>query len=100
MCDLFGEGAASCPSTGDVEPYNPEPYVPDDPVDPVDPPSPHPWSTFAELEEIRANPHYSEENYSRTMYQVDRELEFIEKKLLQLFKAAYDNDLIDEADLA
>jgi len=91
VCDLFGEGAADCPTTGAVEPYEPEPYVPD-PVDPVDPHNP--WTTFAELEEIRANPHYSADNKSRTMYQVDRELDFIEEKLLQIFQTLHANDMI------
>jgi len=42
---------------------------------------------FAELEEIRANPHYEDGDYSRTLYQVDREIDFIEGKLLAMYIA-------------
>mmetsp|Transcript_30643 Transcript_30643/g.37880 ORF Transcript_30643/g.37880 Transcript_30643/m.37880 type:complete len:146 (-) Transcript_30643:204-641(-) len=40
-------------------------------------PSPDVWRTWASLQEIRDTPHYSPESYSRTLYQVDRELDFL-----------------------
>jgi hypothetical protein len=47
------------------------------------------------LQEIRDNPHYSSDNYSRTMYQVDREVYFLENKFVELFQVAMDNNLFD-----
>ena len=41
------------------------------------------------MEEIRENSHYDEAtNHSRTMYQLDQEIAFIEAKFVELFTAA------------
>ena len=65
-------------------------------MDPEPSPSPSPdvWRTWATLQEIHDNPHYSERSYSRTLYQVDRELDFLEKKLKELYKVATDHELL------
>ena len=82
----------------DVQP-NPEPAEDGDPEpsgdDNVQPsPSPDVWRTWATLQQIRDTPHYSESSYSRTLYQVDRELDFIEEKIAELFEVAIQNGLI------
>jgi len=56
--------------------------------DDIMPPIPDEWTTWQTLQEIRDNPHYSPDNYSRTLYQVDRELDFIEQKLIELYTVA------------
>lgn len=103
VCDNWGSGAGSCPkgaidtsnqSKGEeVEPQPaPEPDVdpqpapepqPDVEPEPAPTPEPYPdvWKTWATLKEIRDTPHYSSTSYSRTLYQVDRELDFIEAKI-------------------
>ena len=57
-------------------------------------PKPDVWQTWATLQEIRATPHYSSSSYSRTLYQVDRELDFIEDKIKELFEVAVQHGLI------
>ena len=49
---------------------------------------------FQELEEIKADPHYADGTESRTLYQVDRELDFIEAKLLEMFNAMKESNLV------
>ena len=69
------------------EPTDEEATEDSDMVDPV-------WKTWATLQQIRDTPHYSKASYSRTLYQVDRELEFIEKKLEELYMVAVQAGLI------
>lgn len=91
VCDFYGSGAADCPQAeGSPEPPTPPtpptPPSPDDSDDEEDSgddepptPPPNPWETWQTLEEIRKEPHYNKENsHSRTMYMIDRELEFLE----------------------
>lgn len=49
---------------------------------------------FEELEQIKADPHYADGSVSRTLYQVDREMDFIELKLREMFAALQDADMI------
>ena len=49
---------------------------------------------FEELEQIKADPHYADGSVSRTLYQVDREMDFIELKLREMFSALQDADMI------
>jgi len=109
--DKSNQEQGSNEETDPVEPEEPEetdpvePEVPDetDPVEPVEPDTPDNggdttpdvWKTWATLQEIRDTPHYSETSYSRTLYQVDRELDFIELKIVELFKVATDNNLLN-----
>jgi len=123
VCDNWGSGEADCPQGPDdtsnqetgsnedpvpeeeevIDPIEPEePEVPEEEeeVEPVTPDeggdtTPDVWKTWATLQEIRDTPHYSETSYSRTLYQVDRELDFIELKIVELFKVATDNNLLN-----
>lgn len=91
VCDKFGAGEADCP----LDDGEPEPQPRPDPEPSPEPdPSPDVWKTWADLQEIREKPHYSESSYSRTLYQVDRELSFLESKLTELYTVAYENNLI------
>lgn len=96
VCDKFGAGEADCPlADGEPEPDpEPAPEPSPEPEPQPDPSPPDEWKTWADLQEIRDNPHYSESSYSRTLYQVDRELSFLESKLTELYTIAYDNKLI------
>ena len=80
-----GSGDASGDGSGDAS---------GDSGDSGDGSSPNVWQTFATLQEIRDTPHYNETSYSRTLYQVDRELDFIEEKISELYEIAVNNGLI------
>lgn len=83
VCDKFGRGEADCA----LDESGPAPH-------PSPKPDNDPWKTLAELDEIKENPNYSDETNSHTLYQVDREMDFLEKKISELYKAAIDNKLI------
>jgi len=51
-------------------------------------------SHFEELREIRESPHYEDGTESRTLYQVDREIDFIEEKLLEMYIAMQENNIL------
>ncbi len=105
VCDQVGNGESDCPQSDspgpDPSPPTPPTPGPEPPTPPTpgpDPPTPGPspdvWRTWASLQEIRDTPHYSETSYSRTLYQVDREVDFLEAKLVELYTAAIDGGLI------
>ena len=55
-----------------------------------------PIVSFAILDEIRANPHYEDGTDSRTLYQVDREMDFIEKKMLEMYNTLLEAGVIQQ----
>jgi len=85
VCDKFGRGEADCGLADDLGPG---------PTPPTPGPTPNPWDTWAELDDIRNKPNYSDDEKSRTLYQVDREMDFLEKKLRETFQILIDNNLI------
>lgn len=97
VCDKFGSGAADCPTADGPGPA-PTPPTPGPTPGPTPPspptPGPDPWDTWAELDDIRNKPNYSEDERSRTLYQVDREMDFLEKKLREMTQILIDNNLI------
>ena len=54
------------------------------------------WSADEVLEEIHENPHYDDGTESRTQYQIDRELTWIENKLLLVIQMGIDNGMLTE----
>ena len=88
VCDSMGGGAASCPQGADDTSNtdagdNTNDGTNDGANDGADDGTNDTsvWTTWATLQQIRDTPHYSSTSYSRTLYQVDRELEFIETKI-------------------
>ena len=78
VCANFGDGEADCPDedgSGSDDEDSPDIF-------------------FEELEEIRANPHYPDDSLSRTLYQVDREVDFIERKMLEMYTALLEAGVI------
>lgn len=67
ICDNFGNGEASCPQAKEEEEVLPTIMDPEE--------------AFAE---IQKKPHHSEDEKSRTTYQVDRSLDYIQDKLVQM----------------
>lgn len=95
VCDQWGTGEASCPQgSNDASNIIPGPTPTPTPEPTPTPVIPSVWKTWATLDEIRANPHYSTTSYSRTLYQVDREIDFIEKKIVELYGVAVKAGLI------
>ena len=89
VCDKFGQGEADCAFDESGPGPTPQPEPTPDPE-----PDHDPWKTWADLDEIRENPHYKDGTNSRTLYQVDRELDFIEENLRELYQAAIDNKIL------
>ena len=48
------------------------------------------------LDEIRASPHYEDGTDSRTLYQVDREMDFIERKMLEMYNTLLEAGVIEQ----
>ena len=95
VCDKFGRGEADCGLADDLGPGpTPPGPTPPGPTPPTPGPTPNPWDTWAELDDIRNKPNYSDDEKSRTLYQVDREMDFLEKKLRETFQILIDNNLI------
>ena len=53
------------------------------------------WDADEVLEEIHENPHYENGQESRTQYQIDRELTWIENKLLLVIQMGIDNNMLN-----
>lgn len=108
VCDFYGQGEADCPPAegtpidddeeeeegsddGDQADEDesgedcPDPYIPDGHYES--------WET---LQEIRDSPHYDDDNYSRTLFQVERELDFLERKVEELLMVAEANGLLED----
>ena len=104
VCDLFGEGEADCADNGETDDSNHndgDEFIPDEEEEEEEEEEQHDHDHdhnaidhFAELAEIRANPHYQDDSYSRTMYQVDREMDFVEHKILEMYIAMHDAGLL------
>ena len=122
ICDIFGAGEADCPFKNSEDDQSDETVTPDEEEEETvvpdeeeeeeaddffNPDNGHEINDdeeeeeessestgFEELEQIKADPHYADGSVSRTLYQVDREMDFIELKLREMFAALQDVDMI------
>ena len=122
ICDIFGAGEADCPFKNSEDDQSDETVTPDEEEEETvvpdeeeeeeaddffNPDNGHEINDdeeeeeessestgFEELEQIKADPHYADWSVSRTLYQVDREMYFVELKLREMFAALQDADMI------
>lgn len=93
ICNNYGQGEPDCPLTSDPVPNPPTP-------NPPNPPNPGPVGITdpeEEFKDIWDKKHYDEEEKSRTLYQVDRSLDYIEKKLAEMHAVFLHKGLIPDA---
>ena len=93
VCDTFGQGDASC-AHEEEEPSEEEEE--EEVIDDEEEEEFEPIVSFAILDEIRASPHYEDGTDSRTLYQVDREMDFIEKKMLEMYNTLLEAGVIQQ----
>ena len=99
---MKGAGEADCPDDGESEgeasedesDFEPETETETESESESESEDDETISHFEELREIRESPHYEDGTESRTLYQVDREIDFIEEKLLEMYIAMQENNIL------
>jgi len=80
ICDTWGNGKEDCPQATKDDDDDKTLIILED--------------LIAALQEVHNKPHYSEDLKSRTTYQVDKSLDYIELKLREFYKVMIESDLI------